>query len=513
MTRGGPSYSFKWLPGRMIDAATREELAHLYSHHYGIWSDNAKKPFQPIRLSANRIGDWLNHSETHVAYAVVNGKIIGYAIAVLPRVPRIGAVAWVTQLVVHEDHRKKDVAKHLLFSIWGFSNHYAWGLVTANPYAVRALEKATRRRCEPIRIAKDARALLKIGASVIPYVSEDTEHIVQDGESRIDTAFPIDHSLLPLMLSDVTRPDTPWRLGEIPEGWEWFAFTFNDQQEMDLSAEEIEKMLQTSDQVAKQAYSRMRLKGSHRWAAYTHAEIDLVISECLLTAQSKVLDLGCGTGRHVTELARRGISATGVDYLEEAIEKLRGEARSDSCASFAAGDARTLNLRETFDAVLCLYDVIGSYADADENAQILRTIRRHLRPGGRVMISVMNLDLTINRALHRFRLSKEPNRLLDLEPSATMESTGDVFDPRYYLVDEAEGVVYRKEQFKEGEELPVELLVRDRRYRRRDIEAICMNAGLSVLWSRFVRAGHWDEELDRDDDHAKEILLLCEYPA
>lgn len=129
------------------------------------------------------------------------------------------------------------------------------------------------------------------------------------------------------------------------------------------------------------------------------------------------------------------------------------------------------------------------------------------------MISVMNLDLTINRAIHSFKLSKEPNRLLELEPSATMESTGDVFDPRYYLVDEAEGIVYRKEQFKDGEELPVELLVRDRRYRRRDIEAMCMNAGLRVIWSRFVRAGHWDAELDRDDDHAKEILLLCEAPA
>ena len=37
-----------------------------------------------------------------------------------------------------------------------------------------------------------------------------------------------------------------------------------------------------------------------------------------------------------------------------------------------------------------------------------------------------------------------------------------------------------------------------------------MKAGLTVLWSRYVRAGHWDTELGTDDDHAKEILVLCE---
>ncbi len=58
--------------------------------------------------------------------------------------------------------------------------------------------------------------------------------------------------------------------------------------------------------------------------------------------------------------------------------------------------------------------------------------------------------------------------------------------------------------------LPVQLLVRDRRYRRRDIEAMCLRAGLDVLWARYVRAGHWDVELSPEDDNAKEILLLCE---
>jgi hypothetical protein len=122
----------------------------------------------------------------------------------------------------------------------------------------------------------------------------------------------------------------------------------------------------------------------------------------------------------------------------------------------------------------------------------------------------MNLELTYRRARHLFSLMKEPNRLLELPASDTMESSGNVFNPDYYMIDEVTDIVYRKEQFTKGTDLPVQLLVRDRRYRRPEITAMCMKAGLTVLWSRYVRAGEWDKELGTDDDHAKEILVLCE---
>jgi len=78
------------------------------------------------------------------------------------------------------------------------------------------------------------------------------------------------------------------------------------------------------------------------------------------------------------------------------------------------------------------------------------------------------------------------------------------------MIDDVTEIVYRKEQFTQGSDLPAQLLVRDRRYRRREITALCIVNGLNVLWSRYVRAGHWDVPLAPDDDNAKEILLLCE---
>jgi hypothetical protein len=125
----------------------------------------------------------------------------------------------------------------------------------------------------------------------------------------------------------------------------------------------------------------------------------------------------------------------------------------------------------------------------------------------------MNLDPTYRCARYLFSLKKEPNRLLELpasNTSNTMEATGNVFNPEYYMIDEVTDIVYRKEQFTEGSELPLQLVVRDRRYRRPDIEAMCMKAGFDIVWSRYVRAGQWDTELPSDDENAKEILLLCE---
>lgn len=312
------------------------------------------------------------------------------------------------------------------------------------------------------------------------------------------------------MLGDVVKPEAAWSMGEIPEGWEWFAFTFQDQPEIGLTEAEINDMLETSDAVAKQAYSRMRLKSSHLWAKHTPAEVDLIVDQCQLTAGFTVLDIGCGTGRHVMELAARGIFATGVDYLAASIRSRVQASRNEPRAEFQVGDARDLNLGKTFDAVICLYDVIGSYARLEDNKEIVRSIRRHLKHGGRALISVMNFDLTEKRAKHLFTLSKDPNRLLQLPASTTMEDTGDVFHPDYYMIDSVTEIVYRKEQFKEGSDLPVELLVRDRRFRRRDIEALCMTEGLHVIWSHYVRSGQWDVALEAEDDRAKEILLLCE---
>lgn len=228
---------------------------------------------------------------------------------------------------------------------------------------------------------------------------------------------------------------------------------------------------------------------------------------------SSVLDFGCGDGRHAFQFEKEGFQVTGVDYVQASINTARKSAKDNNTnVRFVCGDCRSKSLGEQFELGVCLYDVIGSYADEHSNAEILENLARHIKVGGYIFLSVMNFELIERRAKHVFSLSTEPDRLLSLPPSDIMERTGNIFNPEYYLLDKGTRIVYRKEQFRKGEELFEELLVRDRRYTMDEIIRMCIAVGLKVEWARFVRSGHWDEELDRDSDKAKEILVMCRKP-
>jgi len=507
-------YSFHWLPGRLVPSEFIKKFADLYSQHYGVWSEKGPRPGSRIRLTPDRVRDWLTE-DTYVVWATALGEVVGYAITVQSSVPKFGHVAWVTQLVVHEEHRQRDIGKTLLFTAWKFTDFFAWGLLSANPYAVRALEKATRRRCVPQTIRKSAAELKAFGAKHIHYVDADPNIVLGLEESRIDSKFYIDHSQLPAMLKAVQTEGNSWHLGELPEGWEWFAFTFRDQQQISLSQHELNEMLRASDEVTKTAYARMLLESpEQKWATHHKEEVDFIVEQFTQNNTKSILDFGCGMGRHSLELASRGFATTAVDYIPGFIERASARAAEHGLvkANFVVGDCKAISLEEKFDAAICLYDVIGSYANDLQNRAILNNLTDHVKPGGLLLISVMNMELTERKATSWFSLDSEPDKLLSLKPSGTMETTGNVFNPDFYMIEKTSRLVYRKEQFRSGPGLPEEFIVRDRRYTSTEIESECRRVGLEVVWLRFVRAGKWYEELPRESEGAKEILVLCRKP-
>ena len=113
-------YEYTFVHGPLASPELVEELATLYSNQYGVWSRNA--PFSPAKRdeSPARLREWLT-SDSKIALAKYEGQVIGYAIAVQVKVQDYGVISWVTQLVIHESHRRLDVGKTLLFSILGDS--------------------------------------------------------------------------------------------------------------------------------------------------------------------------------------------------------------------------------------------------------------------------------------------------------------------------------------------------------------------------------------------------------
>jgi len=491
-----------------------DECAQLFSSHYGTWSLTHKKAGQRITLKGPALHDFLPGESSWIATAREEKRLVGYALVVLTDYGP-GPITWVTQLVVHEAYQNMLVGSTLLMSIWGFSEHFAWGLVSANPYAVRALEKATRRRCDYRRM-QISRSAIEGVLEKVGY-TKDREIAIKENDCRIDTKFDQDLSALPEKLRKVSEK-THWTLGNLNAGEEWLAVTFRNQKQMRWTDKEQSTFLKLSDDFAIKAYNRMAEadpQQNHAWADPKRAadEVAFLIEVMGLNAGSKILDVGCGGGRHSIPLAKAGMLPTGVDYSDISVRNAQRNARKeklDDKISFQEADCRSVKLHEQFDAVICLYDVVGSSPEDQSNIAIIENAIRHLRPGGWIALSVMSFEYINANPVNVFDGINLDTQLNALPASNSMQNSGEVFDSKYLLIDQKKKIIYRKETFDAGSLLPLELIVRDRRYDKGELEEICRRFSLSVHHIGFVRAGNFRMVREARQEPTKEILVVAQ---
>lgn len=124
----------------------------------------------------------------------------------------------------------------------------------------------------------------------------------------------------------------------------------------------------------------------------TIGECDFIEKEIGYDKSLRILDIGCGTGRHTIELTKRGYTVVGVDLSNSLLEQARRKASMANLQiDFQKQDARSLPFLNEFDLVIMLCEGGFSLMETDKmNYQILRNASNALKQKGKLIFTTLN---------------------------------------------------------------------------------------------------------------------------
>ena len=124
----------------------------------------------------------------------------------------------------------------------------------------------------------------------------------------------------------------------------------------------------------------------------TKGEVDFIEGEIGHDQSKRILDVGCGNGRHTLELARRGYAVVGIDLSESMLSQGRQIAKFENLnVDLIQRDARKLKYQEEFDAAIMLCEGAFSLMEEDQmDRLILANTFRALRADGKLILTAPN---------------------------------------------------------------------------------------------------------------------------
>ena len=140
----------------------------------------------------------------------------------------------------------------------------------------------------------------------------------------------------------------------------------------------------------------------------TKGECDFLEPELSYNKSLKIIDVGCGTGRHAIELARRGYQVTGIDLSESMIQKAREKAKQENLQIyFLTMDARDLPFENEFDVAIMLCEGGFPLMETDEmNFGILKNVSDSLKDRSKFIFTTLNGLFPLYHSVEKYTASR-----------------------------------------------------------------------------------------------------------
>lgn len=136
----------------------------------------------------------------------------------------------------------------------------------------------------------------------------------------------------------------------------------------------------------------------------TLGECDFIEQEIAHNKSLKIIDIGCGTGRHSIELAKRGYQITGIDLSESQLNSAKEKAKKQGLKiDFQKHDARNLPFVGEFDLGIMLCEGAFPLMETDEmNFEILKNVTRALKETGKLIFTTLNGLFPLYHSVEKF---------------------------------------------------------------------------------------------------------------
>jgi cyclopropane fatty-acyl-phospholipid synthase-like methyltransferase len=218
----------------------------------------------------------------------------------------------------------------------------------------------------------------------------------------------------------------------------------------------------------------------------TVAEVEFIVRQLNLPTGSKILDVGCGTGRHSVELAKRGYRMTGIDLSSGMLAEAAKVAREAGVEiELIHCDATKYETSQRFDAAICLCEGAFALHAPDEDpiehdTAILTNIHAALKSGAQFIITTLN-------------------GFKKIRSFGCEEIAKGIFDP--LTITETIEMEFETPEGKQS------VTVRDRGYVPTELRLMLQQCGFAVqdIWGGT--AGHWAKRAIDPDEF--EIMVIA----